>query len=174
MTEITQVKLDEMLAEALHFITNIDNAHPVVRKLRDTREALASQALRSQGEAVGTLYFDAECEVTFQPNEDALERLGPFVGAQFNVYTHPAPQETGDVKVKPLEWIGDEAETPFGIYRLYQTDDGWGLSFNHDELVHVGFNSVASFESPREKAMSYAQPQYATAILSTITEGSSR
>lgn len=29
---------DDLLREALHFITNIDNAHPVVRKLR---EALA-------------------------------------------------------------------------------------------------------------------------------------
>lgn len=74
----------------------------------------------------------------------------------------------GEVRVKALEWAGDEASTPFGKYRLYRTDDGWGLSFNDEELVHVGFNSVASFESPREKAMSYAQPQYRARILSAL------
>lgn len=73
------------------------------------------------------------------------------------------------VEVKPLEWQGDEAQTPFGKYRVYRTDDGYGVSFEHDELVHVGFNSVRTFESPRDTAISYAQPDYQNRILSTLS-----
>lgn len=73
------------------------------------------------------------------------------------------------VEVKPLEWVGDEAQTPFGKYRVYRTDDGYGVSFEHDELVHVGFNSVRTFESPRDNAISYAQPDYRQRILSTLS-----
>ena len=79
-----------------------------------------------------------------------------------------AANSTGGVEVKALEWVGDEAETPFGKYRLYRTDDGYGLSFNDDELVHVGFNSVDPLTSPRAKAAGYAQPHYRAAILSAI------
>ena len=73
------------------------------------------------------------------------------------------------VSVKPLEWEGDEAKTAFGIYRVYRTDDGYGVSFEHVELVHVGFNSVGAFESPRDNAISYAQPDYRQRILSALS-----
>lgn len=72
------------------------------------------------------------------------------------------------VGVKKLEWSGDEAVTPFGKYRVERTDDGYSLSFEYAEMVHIGFNSVRGFESPRDEAVKYAQADYERRILSAI------
>lgn len=72
--------------------------------------------------------------------------------------------------VKPLEWVGDEAVTPFGKYRVTRTDDGYALTFEFEELVHIGFNAVEPFQSPRVEAMDRAQPDYERLILSALVE----
>lgn len=48
------------------------------------------------------------------------------------------------LEVKPLEWAGDEAATPFGLYTVCQTDDGYEAALDGDELAHVGFNATSN------------------------------
>jgi len=143
MTEITQVKLDEMLAglegvtpgprhmyvsptdilvtddagnNIAHFLpmdedSNADfvNATAFARFTPDTMRALialASQALRSQGEAVAWRYSSGwvtgsdMVKVWLHTSDpDLAKREADSGNAVEPLYTHPAPQEAGEVKV---------------------------------------------------------------------------
>ena len=80
----------------------------------------------------------------------------------------PEPSSS-EVRVKGLEWNGDEAVTPFGKYRVCRTEDGYALTFEYEELAHIGFNSVGPFESAREDALRRAQADYEQRIRSALS-----
>jgi len=200
MTEITQVKLDEMLA-IRHGDT--DGAPEWIRVAQDgvgmhggfwtcaaatenspmyirsdlVKQALASQALRSQGEAqccvcgkkgLSTVEGDGGTECQLNDGRWTCSRDCYYTAADwYSALTHPAPQEAGDVKVKPLEWEQGEAQCAFGLYSVHNiTPLRWSVRFNGTALGTYGITEAM--------AQRQAQSDLNSRILSTLTEGSSR
>lgn len=82
--------------------------------------------------------------------------------AAIEAYLRALPASGGErVAVKPLEWHGDEAITPFGRYKVIRTEDGYEAAFEWDELAHVGFNAA---DDARRAAVEHAEADYEARI----------
>ena len=74
------------------------------------------------------------------------------------------------VTVKQLEWVGDDAKTPFGRYSVERSPDGYAAIFGgFEELAHVGFNAVDPLYGARRAAQDHAQADYERRILSALS-----
>lgn len=86
------------------------------------------------------------------------------IGRQMvEAYLRALPASGGErrVVVKPLEWHGDEAITPFGRYKVIRTEDGYEAAFEWDEIAHVGFNAA---DDARCAAVEHAEADYEARI----------
>lgn len=153
----------QSMATELQFLRSAREAEPTSKVV-----ALALQ-LCAKAEAIYGFVHVAD--------EEARNAWASYCETKANLFkaatgtlAHPSPSTEGlGVRVKGLEWNGDEAETPFGKYREVRTEDGYALTFGYEELAHLGFNAVGPFESARDDAVSRAQPHYEHCILSALS-----
>lgn len=73
------------------------------------------------------------------------------------------------VKVQSLEWIDNEAVTPFGRYKVIRTPDGYAAAFELEEIAHVGFRAVDPMHGARRAAQDHAQSDFEYRILSALS-----
>ena len=81
-----------------------------------------------------------------------------------------ATPQSGGVVVKGLEWEGDRSKSVVGTYATVRTPDGYAVTFDGEEIAHIGHNSVSAFEGARNAAQSHAQADYEARIRSTLAD----
>jgi len=226
MTEITQVKLDEMFAAlqlardaidtlppyALGGVSHDDphtgeyaGQHPIKDEvLARIDEALASQALRSQGEAVD-LASPAAADLRHMMSEDERKRfVEPIVGGPEGesiigyklkggywsmlqarlrnlLDTHPAPQEAGDVKATHRHKKRGSEYVLIGIGKMQA--EHWLVERRAEDgclqRAMADMEEVAIYRSATDPTEIWVRPREEFEdgrfeVLSTLTEGSSR
>lgn len=183
-TEITQAKLDavspwdnpgeiEILRTWLAGHVEPMRPYPafidMVARFDRVIEALASQALRSQGEAVAWQHRGKRrgAKVFAEWRDGRNQSYDTAEGDEFEerrLYTHPAPQEAGEVKVKPLEWVDGKAKTAQVTYAVKKTMFGWSWV----AMTGVGAFASKPCAATEDEAKALAQAHHNQAILSSL------
>lgn len=72
------------------------------------------------------------------------------------------------VKVRPLEWVDDEANSPIGRYAVRRTEDGYEATFEWEEIAHVGFNAVDFHYGAKRAAKDHAEAYHQSRVLAAL------